>query len=53
MRKLHKIKDFFPVENRCAHQWQQNYQSLKGAVGIILCQNEDEVKFPMEIDHHT
>ncbi len=27
-------------------------QVLKGAVGATLCQNEAELKFSMEIDHH-
>ena len=27
-------------------------QVLKGAVGTALCQNEAEVKFHMEINHH-
>ncbi len=29
----------------------RKYQSLKGAVGATLCQNEAEVKFPMEISN--
>ena len=29
-----------------------NNQSLKGAVGMTLCQNEAEVKFQMDIDNH-
>ncbi len=29
----------------------RNYQSLERAVGTTLCQNEAEVKFPMDIDH--
>ncbi len=34
-------------------QLQRNYQSLKGAVVVTHCQNEAELKFSMEIDHHT
>ncbi len=30
----------------------RNNQSLKGAVVAVLCQNEAEVKFQMDIDHH-
>ena len=32
---------------------QRNNQSLKGAVVVTHCQNEAELKFSMEIDHHT
>ncbi len=31
----------------------RNNQSLKGAVGTTLCQNEAELKLSMEMDHHT
>ncbi len=30
-------------------KFERKYQSLKGAVGATLCQNEAELKFSMEI----
>ena len=32
---------------------EQNYQSLKGAVGATVCQNEAQLKLSMEIDHQN
>ena len=30
----------------------RNNQSMKGTVVVVLCQNEADVKFQMDIDHH-
>ena len=43
---------FHNMEFNCPCIQNRNNQSLKGAVVMVLCQNEAEVKFPMEIDHN-
>ena len=44
-------KAFLCLRHYALRKVDRKYQSLKGAVGAILCQNEEELKISKEIDH--